>query len=322
MKLLVTGGSGFIGRNLIEYMAGQGHQLFNLDIKEAPEGQPATFSRCDILDAPAVKLCFQRFQPEAVVHLAARVNLAQSGPVEPYYASVTRGTQNVLDAVKSTPSVGRVIVTSTQYVCRPGYQARGLDDYNPHTVYGEAKALMEKLTKAANLSCVWTLIRPVIIWGPWNFFYRDTLLRAMIKGYYFHPSGRSAMLDFGYIRNSVRQIEQLLRADPTLVDKKTFYLGDGLFPLVDWMNGFCQELTGHQIRRLPRGLIRALAWFGDGYEAVTGRKFIMYTFRYRNMTDDYIVPLEPLLELLGPSEISMAQGIKETVTWARQHPGR
>jgi nucleoside-diphosphate-sugar epimerase len=40
------------------------------------------------------------------------------------------------------------------------------------------------------------------------------------------------------------------------------------------------------------------------------------------MTDDYIVPLEATLQLLGQPEISMQQGIKETVAWARKHPGK
>jgi GlcNAc-P-P-Und epimerase len=323
MKLLVTGGSGFIGRNLIEHMAAQGHEIANIDIaKPSDESHAAYFQPCDILDAAAVKACFQRFQPEAVVHLAARPSLILEGSVEPFYATITGGTQNILNAIQSTPSVARVIITSTQYVCRPGYKAAGMDDYSPYTVYGQAKMLMEKATKAANLGCIWTLIRPVIIWGPWNVFYRDTLLRALKRGYYFHPSGRSAVLGFGYIKNAVRQIEKLLQLDGDLVNKKTFYIGDGLFPLVDWMNGYCQELTGHNVRHLPRSLIRFMALFGDQFEAVTGRKFIMYSFRYRNMTDDYIVPLEATFQLLGQPEISMQHGIKETVAWARNNPGQ
>jgi nucleoside-diphosphate-sugar epimerase len=323
MKLLVTGGSGFIGRNLIEYMAGRGHEISNIDIaKPGDESQAAYFQPCDILDAAAVKASFQRFEPEAVVHLAARADLSQTGPIEPYYATITRGTQNILDAVKSTPSVARVMVASTQYVCRPGHKAAGSDDYNPHTVYGQAKAQMEKLTKAADPGCIWTVIRPTLIWGPWNTFYRDTLFRAMEKGYYFHPGGRSSVLALGYIKNAVRQIDKLLQADGALVNKRTLYIGDGHFPLIDWMNGYCRELTGHKVRYLPRSLIRLLAHFGDLYEKVTGRKFIMYMFRYRNMTDDYIVPLDATLQLVGPPEISMQQGIKETVAWARKHPGR
>jgi nucleoside-diphosphate-sugar epimerase len=322
MKLLVTGGSGFIGRHLIEHMAAQGHEIANLDILPAPdESQAAYFQRCDILDGAAVMACFQRFQPQAVVHLAARTDLSHGRPVEPYYATITRGSQNILDAVRSTPSVSRILVTSTQYVWRPGCPAVGSEEFRPCTVYGHAKMEMEKLTHAAKLPCTWTIIRPVIIWGPWNTFYRDTLMRALQKGYYFHPSGKSAVLGFGYVKNAVRQMDKLLYAESALVHQKSLYIGDGLFNLVDWMNGYSQELAGHNIRYLPRSLVHLLALFGDLYEKVTGRKFIMYSFRFRNMIDDYIVPLEPTLQLLGPPEISMQQGIQETVAWARQHPG-
>ena len=322
MKLLVTGGSGFIGRNFIEHMAARGHEITNMDIvKPADDSRAAHFEQCDILDGAGVKACFQRFQPEAVVHLASRTDISSKGPVEPFYASFTRGTQNILDAVQSTPSVARVVVTSTQYVCRPGFKPAGVEDFSPHTIYGEAKAQMEKLTRAANVGCIWTIIRPVLIWGPWNTFYRDTVVRAMQKGYYFHPSGRSAVLGLGYVKNSVRQVDRLLHADGAVVNQKTLYIGDGLFNLVDWMNAYSQELTGHNVRRLPRSLVRLMARFGDLYEAVTGRKFVMYSFRFRNMTEDFPAPLEPTFQLLGPPETSMRQGIKETVAWIKEHPG-
>jgi nucleoside-diphosphate-sugar epimerase len=321
MKLLVTGGSGFIGRHFIDYMAAKGHQICSIDVVPPQETKHAQyFIKCDILDAGAVKAVFAKFQPDWVVHLAAKADLSHTGPVEPYYQTITGGSQNILDAVKATPPVKRLIMTSTQYVCRPGHTPLTMDDYDPHTVYGEAKVIMEKYTKTANLDCVWTITRPTIIWGPWNTFYRDTLYKAMEKGYYFHPTGKSAMLGFGYIRNSVRQMEQLLEADAALVNKKTFYLGDGIFALVDWMNGQCLLLTGHKIRYIPRFLIWSMAKIGDFLEAVTGRKFLMYSFRYKNMTADYIVPLEPALALFGKPEVSMEQAIKETVAWSREHP--
>ncbi|HUD49514.1 MAG TPA: NAD(P)-dependent oxidoreductase [Candidatus Baltobacteraceae bacterium] len=323
MKLLVTGGSGFIGRHLIEHMAAQGHEIANLDIaKPADESHAAYFQPCNIMDGAAVKACFQRFQPEAVVHLAARTDPAPGVPVEIYYAPITGGTQNILDAARSTPSVARVVVTSTQLVWRPECPAVGSEEYRPFADYGRAKMEMEKMTKAANLSCIWTIIRPVLIWGPWHIFYRDTLFRAIQKGYYFHPSGQSAVLALGYVKNIARQIGKLLQADSALVNQKTLYVGDGLFSLVDWINGYSQELTGHNIRYLPRSLIRLLALFGDLYQTVTKRRFVMDSVRYRNMTDDYTAPLEPTLQLLGPPEISLQQGIKETVAWARKYPGR
>ena len=322
MKILITGGSGFIGTNLVEYMVANGHEVVNFDIKDPLEKKHAPYLfRGDIIDAAAVNACFNKFQPDAVVHLAARPDL-NGKTVEPYYAANTIGTKNLLDAIKSTPSVKRAIMTSTQYVCQPGYTPKSVDDYYAHTAYGQSKVETERLTKAANLNCVWTIIRPTIIWGPWNTFYRDALFSALEKRYYFQPSGRSCVQGFGYVGNMVRQIDKLLHMDAEKIHKKTVYIGDGLIPLYDWINGFSRELTGRNVMFLPRWFVYSLAKFGDVFEMVTGKKFLMYTFRYRNMTVDYPTPLDETLKLLGKPEISLEQGIKETVAWARQHPGK
>src|SRR5688572_14260259 len=112
MKLLITGGSGFIGTNLIEVLESKGYDICNVDIKDPlVAGQRSYFTRCDIMDPPALQAVFQRFQPDAVLHLAAQASIYPTADLDKFYAPNTVGTQNVLDAVKQTPSVKRVIIT-------------------------------------------------------------------------------------------------------------------------------------------------------------------------------------------------------------------
>jgi len=321
MKILVTGGSGFIGSSLVGWLSGNGHDVINFDVATPLDSrQTPQFLRCDIMDAPSLLQRFQEIKPAAVIHLAARADVAEQGSVEVAYAANVTGTRNLLAAVNATPAVQRLLVTSTQYVCRPGHTPKDDDDYDPHTLYGESKVLSERITKAAGLKCTWTILRPTTVWGPWHSRYRDTLFRMMQRGLYVHPGGHQCVQGFGYAKNVAAQMEKLLTLDAAAVHQKTFYIGDGHLRLLDWVNAFSRALCGRNVRIVPRSLLSLGARFGDIFERVTGRQFPLYTARYRNMTDDYIVPIEPTLALLGPPRITLEEGVRETVEWLRQHP--
>ena len=121
MKLLITGGSGFIGTNAIEVFAPAGMDILNYSLHPPLKPEHKQYwHEGDIMDSETTKAVFQKFQPERVLHLAARAECDENTTVEEGYKVNTQGTQNVLDAICVTPSVQRVIITSSQFVCRPG----------------------------------------------------------------------------------------------------------------------------------------------------------------------------------------------------------
>src|SRR5689334_6107881 len=112
MKVLVTGGSGFIGTHAVEALLHHGHSVLNYSLAPPLDAEQNRYwSEGDILQAAAMVRAFQKFQPEWVLHLAARAECDENTTVEEGYAVNTRGTQNVLDAIRSTPSVDRVVIT-------------------------------------------------------------------------------------------------------------------------------------------------------------------------------------------------------------------
>src|ERR1017187_7554613 len=131
MKLLITGGSGFIGTNAIEEFTRRNGAILNYSLH--PPLNPAQMSywrQGDILDASALRLAFTEFRPDYVLHLAARTDCDENTTVEDGYRVNTEGTRNVLDAIRTTPSVERSIITSTQFVCAPGrLPANETDDF-------------------------------------------------------------------------------------------------------------------------------------------------------------------------------------------------
>ena len=167
MKCIVTGGCGFIGTHLIDELIKRNYEVLNIDIKPPIlESHLAYWKERELLDCEALVADFQNFEPKYVIHLAARTDTL-SDSLDDYVVN-TQGTDNVLLAIKACRCVERAIICSTQFVNQ--YQGAPRDelDFAPHTAYGESKVINEKAVRAANLECLWTIIRPTNIWGPWH----------------------------------------------------------------------------------------------------------------------------------------------------------
>lgn len=313
-KVLCTGGSGFIGFHFCAHLIEQNIPFLNVDIISPSVGQHKAFwSPCDILDDGKILNLFLDYKPTHVVHLAARASM--DGESLDDFSENTIGTKNVLEAIQKTPGVEHVVIASTQHVRKPGSGFPQHDeDYNPHGLYGESKVITEQLTRAANLNCTWTVIRPTTVWGPRHPFLVDGLWRLMKKGLYIHPKGDPVVRSYGYVKNVVWQIDQILKAPVSLVDKKTLYVGETLIKQLDWINAFSKALNGRNALVLSKTLIHMLAWLGD-LLGLIGISFPMQSERYFNLTTSNPVPTNVTTELFGEPPYTLDDGIKETVAW-------
>jgi nucleoside-diphosphate-sugar epimerase len=314
MRVLVTGGSGFIGTNFMEHMAAKGVELINLDWNPPLDaGQRKWWKEVDIMDGPAMQKVFDEFKPTHVVHLAARTDTDEPVDVDAYRQN-HEGTRILLEVVKNSAGVERIVVTSTQFVCEAGYQPKHDLDFKPFTVYGESKRRTEMVTREAGLPCSWTIIRPTTIWGPWSLRYRDVLFKVMRKGLYVHPGKGRVVRSYGYVGNVVWQIERMLEVPRSVVDGKVFYVGDRPFDLKVWVEAVSKELTGRAVRYIPTTLIRAVARGGDVLKAL-GIPFPITSGRFRSMTSDYITPMDGTIAALGEAPWSIEAGVKAMVKW-------
>ena len=113
MRVLVTGGAGFIGSHVVDRLVDAGHEVTVADL--APQRRhDVAYVALDVLDLDAVKAAFQGI--EVVFHLAAvaDVNIAAADPVGAVALTVT-GTTNVWEAARSA-GVRRVVLASTVWV--------------------------------------------------------------------------------------------------------------------------------------------------------------------------------------------------------------
>ncbi len=314
MRIFVTGGSGFIGTTLIDMLRKRGLTVLNYDIAPPQEAsQRAVWRRGNILDAAELAKAVEEFGATHVVHLAARADLDESGTVESYPENIA-GVSNMLNAVEASSTVERLIITSTQMVCQPGYWPKHDEDYSPNTVYGESKIVTERLTRAFDLRCPWTIIRPTNIWGPRHPRHSGQFFGLLKRGLYWHPRGRSARRCWGYVGNVAYQILRILELPAEKADRQTLYVGDAAFDLVDWVNGVSMRLTGRPAQKAPRSFLCSIALVGEMMERC-GMRAPLSMLRYRAMTQDYLTPIDRTLELTGPAPYTMDSAIDETLAW-------
>jgi len=154
MKLLVTGGSGFLVRRFIALAHRSGHEVTSYDIVESKTKIPATLVFGDITDGDAMRSAVRQHAPEIVVHLATVLtDVCAADPVLGTRVNCL-GTANVFQAAHEI-GVRRVIYGSSVAVFTAGTSGRRGDDRPivPANVYGATKAYGEQL--AATLARQW-----------------------------------------------------------------------------------------------------------------------------------------------------------------------
>ena len=193
MKILVTGGAGFIGSAVVRLAVARGHSVVNVDAltyaacleNVAPvAGSPLyAFAQADIRDRAALDRIFAEHRPDAVMHLAAESHVDRSidGPKDFVETNVT-GTFNMLEAARAYwTRAGRFegfrfhhISTDEVFGSLPADPAVKFTEetpYDPRSPYSASKAASDHLVRAWHE----TYGLPVVLtncsnnYGPYHF---------------------------------------------------------------------------------------------------------------------------------------------------------
>ncbi|MSR60872.1 MAG: NAD-dependent epimerase/dehydratase family protein [Planctomycetes bacterium] len=218
MKVLVTGGNGFLGRAVVAELLARGHTVRSASRRPSPEldALGVRTLTCDLRNAEHVERAVQG--QDAVVHSAALTRL--SGARGDFVRTNVEGTRAVVAACK-THGVARLVHTSSPSVVFDGRNHRGADESLPYprrylAAYPETKALAEREVLAANGPRLATLaLRPHLILGPGDAQVLPRLVARARAGELAIVGGGHNQISFTWIENAaVAHADALERLEP------------------------------------------------------------------------------------------------------------
>ncbi len=209
MKILVTGGTGFLGGRLLPQLVKGGHQVFALTRSDASHDKLSTLGATPTTGDLESGAPFSLPKIDAVVHAAAYFHFA--GPRAPYFRTNVNGTTALLKAAEEAGAKTFVYVSAAGIIMDDrGSPIRNADESAPthpdsFSAYLASKARGEAIALAANKPGFRTIaLRPPGIWGPGDIFSRE--LPRVIR------SGQFAFINRGEYPYATCHVDNVIEA--------------------------------------------------------------------------------------------------------------
>lgn len=310
MKLLVTGGSGFIGRILINDLLSQSHDIKNLDLSKSELHPELTFVG-DVRDVTC--LTAVSAGAEAVIHLAAE-HRDDVDPIERYYDINVGGARSVLAAARAN-NILTIVFTSTVAVY--GLNMDAPDEEcppKPFNHYGRSKLEAENLlTHWANEDTRRRLIiiRPAVVFGENNRGNVHTLITQIDSGRFFIVGNGSNKKSMAYVGNLSNFVCQTLTLETgchifNYADKPDLSTGE-LVALI------CKALGRKMPLRIPYPAALAAGYAFDGLSKITGRSFPFSAVRVRKFFADTRIATKRIEDLGFAPQYTIEDGLRRMI---------
>jgi nucleoside-diphosphate-sugar epimerase len=232
MKVLVTGGGGFLGGAVVRRLRQRGYAVRSFTRSAYPwlDELGVEQSLGDLADPAAVARAASGV--DVVVHTAAKAGVW--GRAADFHATNVAGTENVIAACKAA-GVRRLVYTSTPSVVHGGGDLEGADESAPYpahfdAAYPETKAAAERAVLAADGADLATVaLRPHLIWGPGDPHLIPRVISRAKAGKLRRIGTRPVKVDVTYVDNAadahVLAVEKLDIGTPPA--GKAYFISNG-----------------------------------------------------------------------------------------------
>lgn len=321
MRVLVTGGTGFIGSHLVEALLAQGHEVRCL-VKDTRRlgwisGLPSVTIVQGGMDEPRSLLAGVR-GVDQVYHVAG---LTRARAAREFFRVNGEGTRQLVHACLETPSGPRRLVhlSSLAAVGPMPMPTPCAEDVAPRPVspYGQSKLEGEAAVLGVRDRLHVTVLRPPVVYGP-----RDRgvleVARWVARGLLPMPAGPSRSFSLCYVQDLVRAL--LIAGESKVASGEIFHVaGDGAFTWEQVGDALGEALGIHPTPlRIPLPILLALATGADAWAWVTGRPQYFSRGKVRDVAGHWLCDTGKARRQLGiVLGVGLREGAAVTVKWYR-----
>ncbi|MBC7947272.1 MAG: NAD-dependent epimerase/dehydratase family protein [Chitinophagaceae bacterium] len=294
MRVLVTGGSGFIGSRLVEELLKSGHNVRILD-KAMSSRYPDICQIGNVCDPEAVDRAVK--DVDLVYHLAAE-HRDDVRPISLYYEVNVDGSKTVAEACASN-GVKQIVFTSSVaiYGLNAGTPTEATPP-NPFNDYGRSKFQAEEVLHkwySADTSRQLTIVRPTVVFGEGNRGNVFNLVKQITSGHFVMVGNGNNRKSMAYVGNVAAFLnfagpsEQSGIRVYNYVDKPDLSMNE----LVGKVRGFMGK-SPDSFLRIPYGIGMAGGACFDMISALTGRNFPISRVRVKKFCADTTISVDAL----------------------------
>ena len=312
MNILVTGGSGFIGTNLVTDLLKEEHNVTIYD-KQKSETYPDICIVADVRDKE--KLTRSMAGIDAVYHLAAE-HRDDVHPAALYYDVNVGGAENTVFALKKN-NIKRLIFTSTVavYGLNSGEPVENRP-VTPFNDYGkskyEAETIFNKWSDSNHTHCLIT-VRPTVIFGEKNRGNVYNLLHQLSSGKFIKVGKGINRKSMGYVLNLTRFLVNLIESAP----------GQFIYNYADKPDLSMNELIeifyntlgkNHRINfKIPYALGLMGGYGFDILAKITGKTYPISSIRIKKFCADTVINTDKLQQTGFVPSYTLAEGLSRMI---------
>jgi dihydroflavonol-4-reductase len=324
MRILVTGGTGFIGSHVVETLQQADHRIHCLVVpgenRQWLQHRNVVMHHGDLRHLDSLYESVRGI--DCVYHLAG-VKTAWSE--ESYVAINVDGTKNLIEAcLKVNPGVQRFVYVSSQAAAGPspdGHRVTEEEPCRPITAYGRSKCAAEEYLRRYMRQVPITIVRPALTYGPrdtdvWTFF------KLVRRGVMLKLSRQEQYLNLLHVDDLAHGIVWAGMHDRAA----------GQIYFLTSQEGYTSSDIAQAIWRaagrrgvyipIPSALVQALLRGIQLYMRVTGRRMTLLGDKILELTQcHWVCSGEKAKRELGfTPQIALAGGVRQTLRWYDAHP--
>ncbi|VAH86882.1 unnamed protein product [Triticum turgidum subsp. durum] len=325
MRVVVTGATGYLGGRLCAALAGAGHDVRAFvrrtgDASGLPDAVELAYG--DVGDAGSLAAAFDG--RDAVFHAAASVEPWLPDP-SVFTAVNVRGLENVLKAAKRTPTVKKIIYTSSFFALGPtdGCVA---DETQMHkgktfcTEYEKSKVLADRIAlQAAAEGVPITIVYPGVIYGPGKLTTGNLVSRILIERF----NGRlPGYIGDGYDRESFCHVDDVVSGHIAAMEKgrvgeRYLLTGENLSFMHIFNMAANITNTKAPYFHVPLWLIEIYGWISVFIARITGKLPLISYPTVRVIRHQWAYSCDKAKRELGYNPRNLTEGLAEMLLWLK-----